>query len=213
MTCLYWRECDTNVRPVAQREGASETAATVHLLAWEKKNAVSKYMYSNNFKIQFSPLWDLEVYINNNTNIYKQFRVIISLFYRCLCKWFQRLGEMKYLWSWLEGGESFQYIAAVSLQRTRGLIVAEFSLSWRLMPQVPPCDSCAQMDLNHHLHRWQHFASICCGVGMQCGTLSWPCGVGQGDIVLCPKASCRGICCFFVVHGIESMLATYWSPY
>lgn len=55
-----------------------------------------------------------------------------------------------------------------------------FSLR-RLMPQVPPCDSWAQMDLNHHLHCWQHFASICCGVGRQCGTLSWPCGVGHGE--------------------------------
>lgn len=34
---------------------------------------------------------------------------------------------MKYLSIWLEGGESSQYIAAVSLQRTRGLIVTELS--------------------------------------------------------------------------------------
>ena len=34
---------------------------------------------------------------------------------------------MKHLSVWLEGGESSQYIAAVSLRRTRGLIVTEFS--------------------------------------------------------------------------------------
>lgn len=69
------------------------------------------------------------------------------------------------------------------------------------------------MEQNHHLHCWQHFSSICCGVGSQCGALSWPCGVGQGDTVLLPKASSLGIYCFFVVHGIQSVLATCWSPY
>lgn len=75
------------------------------------------------------------------------------------------------------------HIAAVSLQRPRGLMVIEFSVR-RLVPQVPPCP---QMNINHHLYYWQHFSSICCGVGRQCGTLSWPCGVGQGDVVLCPR--------------------------
>lgn len=114
---------------------------------------------------------------------------------------------MKYLSSWLEaGGGSLQYIAAVSLQRTRGLIVAEFSLR-KLMPQVPPCDSCAQMDLTHHLHHWQHFVPICRGVGRQCGTLSWPCGVGQGDTVLCPRLAVQG----FAVSLLCMALGACWQ--
>lgn len=87
----------------------------------------------------------MEVCINNNTNNLHtiqgdHYRGFFFIFYGCLYKWLWRLGEIKYLSSWLEGRESSQYIAAVSLQRTRGLIVAEFSAR-RLMPQVPLCDS------------------------------------------------------------------------
>lgn len=103
MTCLYYRECDTNVCPVAGREGASEAAAAVHLFAKEEKNSTSKKqnktnkMYSNNLKIQFSQ--DLEVYINNNTNNLHRIQGdhFRFFFYRCLYKWLLRLGEIKYL--------------------------------------------------------------------------------------------------------------------
>lgn len=75
------------------------------------------------------------------------------------------------------------------------------------MPQVPCCDSCAQMDLNHHLHHWQHFTSICRGVGRQCGALSWPCGVGQGDIVLRPGLAAWG----FAVSLLCMALRACWQ--
>lgn len=75
------------------------------------------------------------------------------------------------------------------------------------MPQVPPCDSFAQMDLNYHLHHWQPFAPICCGVGRQSGTLSWPCVVGQGDIVLCPRLAVKG----FAVSLLCMALRVCWQ--
>lgn len=214
MTDLYWRKCDTNVCPVAGREGALEAAAAVHLFAWgrEKKSALSKHICSNNFKIQFSPFMRLGSIYQQYTRIYTQFSVIISsfFFFHFIDVCSNGFRDWK-RWNTYQAGwrEKTSYIAAVFLQSARGLIVAEFS-SRRLTPQVPPCDSWAQMDLNHHLQHWQHFASICYEVGRQCGTLSWPCGVGQGDRVLCPRLSRDLLClCVFVLRGSGMMLITW----
>lgn len=161
-------------------------------------------------KSNLVPLWDLEVYINNNTRIYAQFRMIISLFYRCLRKWLWRLGEMKYLSIWLEGGESSQYIAAVSLQRTRGLIVTELSeeaqapgaTQWQLCSDgsKPPFAPLATL-LFHML--WSGHAMWDAQLAM------WSGSGGRGPL---PKASRRGTGFFFVVHGIESMLGNLLEP-
>lgn len=98
--------------------------------------------------------------------------------------------------------EEEAYIAAVSLQCTRGLIAAQFGLRgvhaagatrWQL----------GSDGSKHHLHHWQHFASICCG-GRSAGCVEW---VRRTDSVA------QGLAASLLCVALRDILTTYWSLY
>lgn len=127
MTFLHWRECDTNVCPVAGREAASDGRRCSFICIRKKRMLCQKTFRVIIPKSNLVSLWILEVYVNNNTTIYRQFRVVISLFPVFIDVCANSFGDWE-RWNTYQDGwrEEKAYIAAVSLQCTRGLIVAEF---------------------------------------------------------------------------------------